>query len=255
MGIAAGDGNGDGLLDLFVTNYFRESNTFYSQISPDIFLDITRKTLLHNSSLSVLGFGTQFIDANLNGHLDLIATNGHVEDLSKTGTPFKMKTQYFLNSGAGKYEEIPGNELGTFFEEKRLGRGLACLDWNRDGLPEVVISQLQASVALLQNTTTHHGNRLVIHLTGTISSRDAIGTTVRLQVNGKAMVRQMTAGDGYMASNQRILVFGLGKHTEAEHISVEWPSGKKQIFKPLAANQEIMLIENQPESVVLRKFP
>lgn len=255
MGVAIGDGNGDGLLDLFVTNYFRESNTFYSQINPEIFLDLTRKSLLHHSSLSVLGFGTQFLDANLNGKLDLLATNGHVEDLSQSGMPYKMQTQFFLNSGGGLYEAIPGNELGTFFEEKRLGRGLARLDWNRDGLPEAVISQLQTPVALLQNTTLNHGNRLVIHLTGTISSRDAIGTAVRLRVNGQAMVRQMTAGDGYMASNQRILVFGLGDQTEAQNVSVEWPSGKRQSFKQLAANQEIMIIEGNPEPVVLRTYP
>lgn len=255
MGIAAGDGNGDGLLDLFVTNYFRESNTYYSQIGPEIFLDQTRQKTLHNSSLSVLGFGTQFLDADLNGHLDLIATNGHVEDMSKSGTPFKMKTQYFQNSGAGKFEAISGNELGAFFEEKRLGRGMARLDWNRDGLPETVISQLQGPAALLKNTTTKHGNRLVIHLTGTSSSRDAIGTKVRMQVNGQTIVRQMTAGDGYMASNQRTLFFGLGNQSEAQMVSVEWPSGKKQTFKQLPANQELMLIEDHPEPVVLRKFP
>ncbi|QDU00066.1 FG-GAP-like repeat-containing protein [Gimesia aquarii] len=255
MGIAAGDGNGDELLDLFVTNYFRESNTFYSQINPEIFLDLTRKSLLHDSSLSVLGFGTQFLDANLNGKLDLIATNGHVEDLSKTGMPYQMKTQFFLNTGAGQYKDIPANELGPFFEEKRLGRGLARLDWNRDGLPEAVITQLQSPVALLQNTTENHGNSLVIHLTGTISSRDAIGTTVRLQVNGQSMMRQLTAGDGYMACNQRILVFGLGNQTEAQNISVEWLSGKKQTFERLAANQEIMIIEENPQPVPLRTYP
>lgn len=255
MGIAAGDGNGDGLIDLFVTNYFLESNTYYAQVTPELFLDNTRDSILHDSSLSVLGFGAQFIDANLNGSLDLIATNGHVEDLSRIGTPFKMQTQFFLNTGTGKYKEIRGIELGHFFEEKRLGRGLARLDWNRDGLPEVVISQLQAPVALLQNTTKQHGNSLVIHLKGTLSNRDAIGATVQVRVKDRTIVRQMTAGDGYMASNQRTLIFGLDSHAQATNLSVDWPSGKKQNFNLMSANQEIILIEGQPDPVVLRALP
>ncbi|QDV19022.1 tetratricopeptide repeat protein [Gimesia panareensis] len=254
MGIAAGDADGDGLLDLFVTNYYRETNTLYRQIGPGEFVDETQTANLAESSLFLLGFGTQFLDADLDGLQDLVIVNGHVEDLRKSETPWQMRPQFMQNRGKGKFEEVKSPELGSFFQKTRLGRGMARLDWNRDGREEVAVSSLDQPVVLLENRTGDAGNRLVIRLTGTKSNRDAIGTTVRLKQNGQTLVRQLTAGDGYQASNQRMLVFGLGSQQQVTELEVNWPSGLKQRFSNLAANQEVHLIEGQPEFYRLRSF-
>lgn len=254
MGIAAGDADGDGLLDFYVTNYFRETNTLYRQLSPDSFIDQTQSAEMTDTTLFQLGFGTQFLDADLDGLLDLLIINGHVEDLSAENVPWQMVPQLMLNRGKGVFEELQTPELGQFFQQKRLGRGLANVDWNRDGREEAVVTSLDQPVALLKNTTKSHGHRLVVTLTGTKSSRDAIGTTVRLKGNGQSLVRQLTAGDGYQARNQRHLIFGTGMNTTDVQLEVRWPSGLKQVFEGIAIDQEIQLIEGQASPVLKRSF-
>ncbi|MCA9117898.1 MAG: VCBS repeat-containing protein, partial [Planctomycetaceae bacterium] len=164
MGVAAGDVNDDGLLDLFVTNFHNESNTLYQQISPGLFSDETRTAQLHEPGLKMLGFGTQFLDADLDGVLDLIVTNGHIDDLSDTGIPWRMPGQVFLGLGGGRFEQIPAELAGEYFTGSYLGRSLARLDWNRDGLEDAVISHLDAPVALLTNRTAPHGNFVSLQL-------------------------------------------------------------------------------------------
>lgn len=254
MGIAAGDADADGLLDLFITNYYRETNTLYRQISPDEFVDETQSANLAESSLYLLGFGTQFLDADLDGLQDLVIVNGHVEDLRKTETPWQMRPQFLKNQGQGRFEELKTDGLGKFFQKPRLGRGMARLDWNRDGREEVAVSSLDQPVVLLKNRTKDTGNRLVVRLTGTESNRDAIGTTVRLKASGQTLMRQLTAGDGYQASNQRLLVFGLGPDQQVSELEVSWPSGLKQRFNGIAANQELHLIEGQAEPFRIRSY-
>ncbi|WP_278470261.1 FG-GAP-like repeat-containing protein [Gimesia maris] len=254
MGVAAGDADTDGLLDIYVTNYFRETNTLYRQLSPDSFIDGTQRANMADTTLYQLGFGTQFLDADLDGLLDLLIVNGHVENLSADAVPWQMKPQLMLNRGKGVFQELQTPESGPFFQQKRLGRGLARLDWNRDGREEAVVGSLDQPVALLKNTTKSHGHRLVVTLTGTKSSRDAIGTTVRLKRNGQALVRQLTAGDGYQARNQRHLVFGTGTITTDVQLEVSWPSGLKQVFEGIAVDQEIQLIEGQATPSVKRIY-
>lgn len=254
MGIAAGDADADGLIDLFITNYYRETNTFYRQIAPDEFVDATQTANLAESSLYLLGFGTQFLDADLDGLEDLVIVNGHVEDLTKSDTPWKMQPQFQRNQGQGKFEELKSSTLGPFFQKKRLGRGMARLDWNRDGLVEVAVSSLDQPAVLLENQSAAAGNRLVVRLTGTKSNRDAIGTSVRLKQQDQTLVRQLTAGDGYQASNQRLLVFGLGTGQQELELEISWPSGLKQRFSGIAANQELHLVEGHAEPYRLRSF-
>lgn len=254
MGIAAGDANADGLLDLYVTNYYRETNTFYKQVSPDSFVDETQAARMADSTTYKLGFGTQFLDADLDGLLDLLIVNGHVEDLTAQDLPYQMQPQFMKNQGQGQFQELKPTELGTFFQTPRLGRGLARLDWNRDGLEEAAVSSLDQPFVLLENLTQNHGHRLVVRLTGTKSSRDAIGTTVRVKTKGQTLVRQLTAGDGYFASNQRTLVFGLGDAKQIESLEVTWPSGVHQLFEGGVADQEVHLIEGQPEHFHIRSL-
>jgi len=254
MGIAAGDADADGLLDFYMTNYYRETNTLYRQVTPDIFVDATQAANLSDSTTYQLGFGTQFLDANLDGLQDLLSVNGHVEDLTAQGVPYQMRPQFMQNRGQGKFQEISSPALGDFFQKARLGRGMARLDWNRDGLEEAAISSLDQPFALLKNTTGKHGHRLVVHLTGTKSNRDATGASVSVKLKGQTLVRQMIAGDGYQASNQRSLVFGLGDVEQIEALEVKWPSGLRQQFEEVVVDQEIHLIEGKSRHAMRKVF-
>ncbi|MDA1053386.1 MAG: FG-GAP-like repeat-containing protein [Planctomycetota bacterium] len=249
MGIAIGDSNRDQHLDLFVTNFLNESNTLYLQ-NDGVFDDATRQAGLDAESTLMLGFGTQFVDADLNGHLDLIVTNGHIDDLRDEGTPYQMPPQFFRNQGDG-FRLLPAESLGSYFEGSYLGRGLARIDWNRDGLEDVVISHLDAPAALLENTTGDSGHGLVVRLRGTLSDRDAIGTTVTAEAGGSVFLHQLTAGDGYQASNQRIVVLGLDAAASIDRLRVRWPSGTVQEFADVQADGEVVIIEGQSKLVTV----
>lgn len=251
MGVACGDANGDGRLDLFVTNFYRESNTLYVQQAGLTFVDATRTAHLHDPSYEMLGFGTQFLDADLDGLLDLVVTNGHVGNLEQHGVPYRMPTQVFRNVGGGRFVEIAAPRLGPFFERPHLGRGLARLDWNRDGREDFAVSHLEEPVALLTNTTPTAAHFLTVHLRGVQSGRDAIGTTVNIRCGKFNLTRQLTAGDGYQASNERQLVFGLGSHEQVDAIEIRWPSGQVQNLPGASADCTVLCIEGRSAWVAL----
>ena len=253
MGVALGDADGDGRLDIFVTNFRNESNTLYvSKPTPDasslLFVDDTRRAGLRAPSFEMLGFGTQFLDADLDGREDLVVANGHVGDLRQHGVEYQMRPQFFRNVGQGRFEELRGVDIGPFFDEKHLGRGLAKWDWNRDGRPDFVVNQLQERTAIVTNETERPGHFLDVRLSGTRSSRDAIGARVRAVVKldggGERVVRgQLTAGDGYMASNQRHVLLGLGDSDRIERVEVDWPSGARSSIEGPTVDQELLVVE------------
>jgi tetratricopeptide (TPR) repeat protein len=251
MGIAIGDAQGDGLLDMFVTNYYQESNTFYQQRSKLSFEDVTHTNGLREPSLKMLGFGTQFVDPDLDGLPDLVVLNGHVDDETYRGIPYHMPPQLFRNSGGGKFVELGAKSLGPWFAGRYLGRGLARVDWNRDGLEDFVATNLDTPAALLTNRTRQAGNSIRLQLRGIQSSRDAIGATVRIQLAGSERVQQLTAGDGYESSNQRQLVFGLGDTKSAEVLTICWPGGIRQQFHDVTSGCEYLAIEGQSRLIVL----
>lgn len=245
MGIAVEDVDGNGLLDLFVTNFYEEPNTLYSQTAPHLFEDLTGRAGLVKPSYLQLGFGTQFLDADLDGLPDLVVANGHIEDFTADGQPHEMPPQFFRNLGEGRFEEVPAQTLGPYFAGKYLGRSLARLDWNRDLRDDFVVSHLDAPVALLTNQTSGAGHSVAFRFAGVESARDAIGTTVEVTAGGRTAMRQLTAGDGYLASNQRQLIFGLGAAERIERLLIRWPSGLEQAFSEIPAGQELLLIEGR----------
>lgn len=249
MGVAAGDANGDRRLDFFVTNFHHESNTLYVQQPGGTFIDATRHAGLVEPSFDLLGFGTQFLDADLDGWPDLVAVNGHIDDFRHEGAPYRMRPQVFHNLGEGRFVELADDSVGPWFQGEYLGRGLARLDWNRDGREEFAVSHLDTPAALLVNETASAGHSLAIRLIGTSGDRDAIGTTVRVTAGGRTWTRQLTAGDGYMASNERRLVFGLGEATGVDAIEVQWTSGTTQTFRGLPVDSEWTMIEGRARPV------
>ena len=229
MGVAADDWDGNNLLDLFVTNFHNESNTMYLQDAQGLFTDATNSTGLKAASVPFTGWGTQSLDANLDGYPDLVVTNGHVDDYRDVGGEYHMRPQFFQNLG-GRFEELTNGAGGVWFTQKFLGRGLARVDWNIDGRPEFVVSNINTPVSVLVNETSEFGHFLNVRLVSTHGARDAAGTFVELEMNGQSVVKQLTMGDGYMASNERIIQFGLGSQTSVSRLTVRWPSGLTSSF-------------------------
>jgi tetratricopeptide (TPR) repeat protein len=245
MGIAAGDADGDQQMDLVVTNYYDEPNTLYRRQQGLLFIDSTAEAGLREPSIKQLGFGAQFLDADLDGWNDLVVTNGHVDDETERHIPLHMPTQFFQNIGHGRFVEVPAPLLGPWFEGKYLGRSLAKLDWNRDGREDFVISSLDSPAVLLTNQSERRGKSLTTQLVGTSSAREPIGATVQVHPSrARKMTQQLTAGDGYQASNQRQLVFGVGPDQHVE-VSVRWPSGIQQTFSDVETDLTWIVIEGR----------
>ncbi|WP_339733808.1 FG-GAP-like repeat-containing protein [uncultured Gimesia sp.] len=245
MGIAADDVDGDGRIDFFVTNFKDESNTLYLQDTEGIFTDATKKAGLANPSWPFVGWGTQFLDADCNGDVDLVVVNGHVDDYRDKGGAYQMRPQFFKNVGRGRFTELFATDVGPWFEKKILGRGLARLDWNRDGLMDFVVSQIGEPISLMTNQTTESGHFINIRLHATKTARDAIGTVVEVATNDRRWKKQLVAGDGYMASNQRLLQFGLGKSVSVQEILIHWPSGGGTTIKNLSVDVTLELVEGE----------
>jgi tetratricopeptide (TPR) repeat protein len=254
MGIAARDANQDGLIDLLVTNFFKERNNLYVQTArqPDLlFSDHSLPSNLSPSSLT-MGWGTQFLDAELDGDWDLVVANGYLGQIVFGSENGMMRPQFFENQGAARFRELSARDLGQYFASDYFGRAVARLDWNRDGLEDLCITHMEAPVSLLQNTSQRRGRFVAIQLRGVLSSRDAIGSIVRIKVGSRQWTEQLTAGGGFQAASQQQIVVGLGDCELIEQLTVRWPDESEQDFRNVPADRELMLIQGHPAPILLR---
>ena len=254
MGIAAGDIDGNSRLDMYITNFFGESDTLYCQREDRLFEDATRQFTLRDAGFWTLGFGCQFADFDGDGWEDIIATNGHVDQKSRRGDPDRMPPQLFHNVGGRKFDEVPATKLGSFFQKGYLGRGLARLDWNRDGRADFVVSHLHDRLAVVTNETPQAGKTLAVRLISRSGARDAIGSTVKIKSGDKDVYRLMTGGDGYLVNNERTLRFATPPEQTTVDIEVRWLGGQVQHWHGVQAHTEILLIEGRKDAIRLRDF-
>ena len=187
MGVACGDVDDDGQLDLFVTNFFNESNTLYLQKEPGFFTDETRAAGLYEPSFRMLGWGTQFLDADGDGRLDLFVSNGHVYDERDRNVPFQMPAQFFRGTAPARFVEVARQSLGEYFQNEFLGRAVAKCDWNRDGRTDLVVGHVDAPLALLTNRSPTLGRSISIQLRGKKVARDAIGAKIHCRMGNKRL--------------------------------------------------------------------
>lgn len=251
MGIAVDDVDGNGLLDLFVTNFSGESNTLYTEQKMRLFSDETQEHGLRTASRSMVGFGTEFIDVDLDGDPDLVVSNGQIDDLPGQDREFQMRPQFFENRN-GRFYERKAADVAPYFARKLLGRALVRLDSNRDGREDFAVTHLDAPVALLRNRSPKVGHFLAVRLRGVTCDRDAVGTTVTVVMkDGRRRVRQVTAGDGFQCSNQQQLIFGLAAEAEVAKMIVRWPTSEEQEFADIKADRELLIVQGQPQPVEL----
>ena len=260
MGIATADVTGNGLTDIFVSNFKDESNTLYIQDAPGFFVDRTRTTGLSAPGLPLVGWGTQFLDANLDGLPDLVVANGHVDDYRDDGGEYEMPTSFYQNLGQAEFREFTGNTAGEFFERRHVGRGLARFDGNQDGAMDFVVSNIGDRASVVTNDSMDRGHFINVQLRATGSQRDAIGANATLMTDDRISKMQLTSGDGYMASNERTLQFGLGNTNRADELTITWPSGATTILQSPPVDSVFLIVEGRQSATVskggrLTSFP
>ncbi len=243
MGVAAADLNRDGLIDLFVTNFESEANNLYVQREGSFFEDAIVGSGLMAPGLPYVGWGTQFLDADNDGEPDLIVANGHVADFGEMNVEYQMPLQFFRNVSGLQFEPQQPKSNEPLFEQKSLGRSIARLDWNRDGLPDFVTTRIAAPTILATNRTQTLAHWLNIRLTATRSSRDASGAIVTVLSNGIEHRQQLIRGDGYQASNDPVLHFGLADSTGTVRVTIAWPSGAVSAFDSALVDCELLIVE------------
>ncbi|MGB7346803.1 MAG: FG-GAP-like repeat-containing protein [Pirellulaceae bacterium] len=249
MGIAPGDFNRDGRIDLHVTNFLGEYDNLFLQSESGVFRDAAPSFQLHHVSAANLGFGTKASDVDRDGWLDLIIANGHISDQRHEGNPFKMRP-LFLQSKSDGFQVASSGEQSNFFQAdywrgEYLGRAIATLDWNRDGTMDFVITHLDRPAALLNNATVSTGRSVQFELVGTRSERDAIGARISVETEQGEYRHWVTAGDGYLCSDEAVIDFGVGNANIISKVKVHWPSGEDQVFDDVAVGQRFLIIEGE----------
>jgi tetratricopeptide (TPR) repeat protein len=253
MGVAAGDINQDGRVDLFVTNFSQESDVLYLSQSDGSYTDSTAEAGLRAATFNLLGFGTQLFDVDLDGLLDLVSLNGHIDNFTSAPDGHRMRAQFFRGLPGARFAELLEDRGGSFFPVKRLGRGLATLDWNRDGLLDFVATDLEAPVALATNRSQRAGHGLHLKLVGTTGSRDAIGARLRIvREDGRRFSRCVTAGDGYESCNDRLVHIGVGDTDRVACLEIDWPSGRSSKFEDVPCDIVWIIVEGAPRLTSLQ---
>lgn len=252
MGIAAGDLNRDGTLDLFITNFYGDANILYTgQSASRGFQVSTRQANLFQSGFHLLGFGTQALDLERDGDLDLIVLNGHIDRTFATGEPDRMPPQVLLNSNS-TFHEIKTESLGDYFQGQYFGRSLSLLDANRDGLTDCAVSHLDAPARILLNQSIPQNGFLKIQLTGTNSCRWPVGTTLRFFVGDSQQTAWITSGDGYLSSNEHLVNFShTGENDIPARLEVDWPAGTKSVYENVPENRELRIIEGKDQFILM----
>lgn len=244
MGISAADFDSNGSIDLHVTNFVGESSNLYLQQSPSQFSDQAVRYQLDSSTSPMVAFGTQTLDYDNNTSPDLIIANGHIEDFRAKGKAFRMPTQLLAFDGRQFLQHSDAGDP-SYWNKDRLGRAVAKLDWNRDGLVDVAITHLFDPLALLENQTETSGGFVQLQLIGSASERDCIGARVTLLSGDRSFVQVVQAGDGYLCKNEHVLFFGLGDADSVDSVTIAWPSGLDQTFNEVPINSRTMIIEGQ----------
>lgn len=230
MGVAAGDYDGDGDLDLFVTNFSDDVNTLYQNQGDGTFVDATFAASLGGQVRPYLGWSTALFDADNDGWLDLFVANGHLYPQLTThpsGLRYAQHNLLYRNE-AGTFALLPHASLPGGVQ---VSRGTAFGDYDNDGDTDLLVMNLNGAPTFLRNDAGDGNNWLGLELVGVTSNRDGLGARVRLFAEGRLQVREAQRGYGYQSSHDPRVLFGLGSTERVDRVEIRWPSGHVQTLK------------------------
>ena len=247
MGVDTGDFENSGKPGVAVTNFDNEMIGLYRVTRPGTYDDISIAAGIGLPSRSTLGFGCAFADMDLDGLLDLVVVNGHIDETVRNirgNVGYAQAPQLFLNLGGGKFRDVAG-EIGGAFAKAIVGRGLAYGDFDHDGDLDLLITTNNGPAYLYRNENAAGNNGIRFHLTGTKSNRDAIGAVVRIFYEGQSQSRTVRGGSSYLSQSELPVTFGLGKRPGVERAVIDWPSGRTEEFKDLATGKMYECVEGK----------
>jgi enediyne biosynthesis protein E4 len=231
-----GDVDGDGLLDVLVTDLSYQS--LYRAIGPCRFEDIVEKSGIRRLMDGAESWGGGLHDFDNDGDLDLFAANGGADTL------VEKRPTLLVNDGKGHFTDT-ADTAGPYFLGKRSGRGVAFGDFDNDGRIDIVVSHvdLKGTPVLLRNVTENGNHWLGVSLKPTLSPVEPVGAVVRVTAGGGTQVRVFQRAQSYLSQNDPRLHFGLGKATRVETLEIRWPSGVVQTLRDVPADRYLTVTE------------
>ncbi len=234
MSVDFADYNGDGLLDVFMSDDTYCS--LYQNQGNGVFTDMSYPSGIAIASGQHVGWSSSFIDYDNDGDVDIFKVNGELKHL------YGQEDQLFENLDGEKFRDA-SLEKGAYFQEELVGRGACFGDYDNDGDLDGYIVNLDGHGVLLRNNQGNEKNWIIIQLEGTDSNRDGIGAIVTLSAGGKEQMGLRRSTTGYLSQNDHRMHFGIGESDRVDSVEIKWPSGKVQQLENLEANQIITVKE------------
>jgi hypothetical protein len=247
MGTEFADFNGDGKLDLVVTNHEFETTSLFRNDGGGSFVDTTLDAGISAPTLPFVGFGTSFLDLDNDADLDLAIVNGHVIDNTAIFRPGSMHAQrklLFENTNGRRFAEI-SRQAGPGFAKDGVGRSLIAGDIDNDGDVDLVVTNNGGAVEVLRNNGGNARTAIEIRAVAARGNRDGIGARVTVSASGRTQTREVKSGSSYLGQNDLRLHVGLGESARVDRIEVKWPGGRTDTVRDVAANQIVTITEGQ----------
>jgi hypothetical protein len=248
MGVDAGDYDGDGRPDLFVTTFQDDYKTLYHNDGNLRFSDVTYAAKIGQTSFTRLSWGTGFHDLDNDGWLDLFVASGHVyPQVDAARLPqetYAQQNQVLRNLGDGTFADVTAG-AGSGMQVVGSSRGVAFGDYDDDGRTDAAVVNMDEGVTLLRNTTRNAHHWLTVRTIGSRSNRDGIGAIVRVRAGGREQVREIRTSGSFASANDPRARFGLGTAASVERLEVKWPGGATQTFTEVPIDRVVVVSEGE----------